>query len=253
MTNSASLEIPDWVPAEVADAARFMTVWALPPVEVLHVAQRLLRDERMKKVWAELNRSWRDDYKPTNRKFHGAKLPQEIGSWRALSQTWKGRAAENAAIGDGLFSEFFSSLARAGEIAERCAPSPPIPSERRHGLAVALYFALAAALYVSGEETVSKKDVDSWETTLRLRGLRERANAVRELVATPQVSSLIVERQRFDPRVRAFVANLAYWCESIFGDSMARTIATTANVAFEKSGRDMLTRDMVKAILKNLH
>lgn len=252
MTSLASLEIPDWVPTEVAGVARMMTTLALPPVEVVQVTRRLLRDERMQKVWTELGRCRREEYRPTNKKFHETNLPPEIESWGAMSQTWKSRAAENQAIGDQPFAAFFSTLARAAEVAANDSPSVPIPDHLRHGIALALYFAIAAALFVSGEKSVSRKDVESWEMGLRLRGFAERANAIHDIVAKPQVSRLIVDRQRQDPRLKAFVVNLAYWCESMFGDPMARTIATTANVVFEKTGPDELTRNTVRAFLKHL-
>lgn len=252
MSSPHVLEIPDWVPAEVAGAARIIVSVEETPPEVVDVTQRLLSNVQMKKVWTELMRNRREDYRPSGESFHQIQLPREIESWGAMAGTWKGLATENQGLGDGKFARQFGFLSMAAEVIEHKNPSPPIPDSMRHGLALALFFSIAVTLYCAADRSITKNGVERWENTLRERGLDGRSNAVRSFVAKPEVSRLVVERQRSDPRLRAFVVSFALQIEHIFGSPLARTIATTANVAFDLTESRMITYETVKAILKKL-
>lgn len=185
------LETPDWVPIEVASAAR-MIVSAEPPSEVIEVVQRLLSNAQMKRVWTELNRNRRENYHPTGKTFHQSQLPREVESWGAMAGTWNALAAENESLGEEPLARQFNSLSRRAEFIEHYHPSPPVPDSMRHGLALALFFSLAVALYSARDRSITQKDVDRWEKAFRERGLNERADAVRRFVAKPEVSRLVV-------------------------------------------------------------
>ena len=252
MSSHPVLEIPGWVPTEVAAAARMIVSDTEPPPEVMAVTQRLLSDAQMKRVWTELKRTRREGYRSGVVTLHLSQLPREVESWGAMARTWKTIAGENRSLGERLLERQFDSWSMSAELLEHHNPSTPVPHDMRHGLALALFFSFAVALYCAGERSITKKDVNRWERAFRKRGLNERADAVRSLVAKPEVSRLVIERQRIDPRLRAFIVNLALQVERIFGSPLARTIATTANVAFDKTEPKILTHETVKAILKKL-
>jgi len=251
MSRTHVLETPDWVPAKVAAVARII-VSDDPPSEVIEVTQRLLSNAQMKRVWTELNRNRRENYRPTGETFHQSQLPREVESWGAMAETWSALAVENQSLGEDSLARQFNILSRHAELIDYHHPSPPVPDSMRHGLAMALFFSLAVALYSARDRSITQKDADRWEKAFRERGLNERAEAVRSFVAKPEVSRLVVERQRFDPRLRAFIVTLGLQVERIFGSPLARTIATTANVAFNNTASTAISHETVKAILKKL-
>ena len=107
MSSHTVLEIPYWVPVEVAAAARIIVSVEETPPEVVDVTQRLLSNIQMKKVWAELMRSRREDYRRSGESFHQSVLPREVESWGAMAGTWNELAAENRSIGEVLFARQF--------------------------------------------------------------------------------------------------------------------------------------------------
>ena len=107
MNTLDSVESPSWVPPKVVDAARLISGEEDAPTEVVAVVRRLLMDERMKTVWAELNTCQRENYRSTDRKFHFSKLPPEVGSSAALAKTWRERTEENRELGDTVMAKQF--------------------------------------------------------------------------------------------------------------------------------------------------
>lgn len=246
------LEVPEWVPAEVAAAARMILGNGEAPLDIVKVTQRLLSNVQMKKVWVELKRNRRDKYRPSGESFHSIQLPPEIDSQDALVQRWKAEAEENRSLGDEPLAKQFEFLSMAGQVIENNSPAPPIPDDMRHGLALALFFSLAVALYAARERSITQKEAERWENVARNRGLTEQAGAVRRFLAKPEVSRQLVKRQRVDPRLRAYIVNLAFQTRQIFGSPLARTIATTANVAFAETGSPAITPATVKALLRKI-
>jgi len=91
---------PDWVPPAVARVAQiiWVTIDGLS-LDSRLALKRLIHDQRMKTVWAELMKYQRDNYRVTQTPFHASNLPKEIESWDALAKAHRQRAADLRELG----------------------------------------------------------------------------------------------------------------------------------------------------------
>jgi hypothetical protein len=86
------LELPGWVPAEVADMARSLIPddTALPP-ETFALIKRLIGDPPLEWVWRELLKHKRIAHASTPDLFYSSILPGAVGSWADMATAPKAR------------------------------------------------------------------------------------------------------------------------------------------------------------------
>lgn len=243
------IEVPVWVPARVAQTARFIfdQFQSTDEAEAIAALTRLTCDVRMRDVWQDLDKRVRRDHRPTEKPFYRSTLPAAVESWGSLAAAWRARARQYRELGDALTAEGYEQNAAAMEEFDRKHPPTALAAEERHQLALATFFAMAVAAYQDRSRTVSRAEVNRVISDSVNKSREGQAAAYRRAAADPDVSRLIVARHRTDSRLEAFVETLARWTTQIFGVPLYGIIATTANVAFERTDLD---RQRIRAMLK---
>jgi hypothetical protein len=219
-----TLSIPDWVPvavaAQAADMWRHVTAFglnspfwlnALPGLARL---RRLVCDERMGRVWCELQRMKRDGSGFVNPAWGGHKQSNES---QQESMLW-----------------LFNLVAGYGNPLLVVRTHSEVDTER-------------AKLVDAAEKLRSVSRIVSSFAPLRSEAIAAEANAlckeVERRYGAPNgvnIQKLVVKRHRGDPHLRAFIIMTATACKTCFDASLYGTVATIANVAFnrrDKNGR----------------
>jgi hypothetical protein len=242
-----SVGVPEWVPPMVAEMASLLVGDLGPDDEIPDIIERLLSHPRMKRVWHELSKKIRQDYKPTPKPFHAAVLPPQVGSWKAMAQALRTRGSEYSEMGRDPIANSYKMLATAAQARHGNEPEA-LEESARQELAMAMVFALTVSLYNVGIKTVSRSDVERKIHELDEQSKAVEANAIRRQSEAPANTRFIVHRQRTDPRINAFVEGLAFELKNIYGEALYGVIATLTSIAFQLKSplRDPNVRAMLR-------
>jgi hypothetical protein len=263
---STNLELPAWLPPPVASYARQISRQTLADKPLLC---RLTSDPRMERVWTELLKRKRSNYKKTEAFTHTASTSMDwsptVRAQHQRVQTLRrtsGRDNEDEA----RKIEAYARLNRFGDTLTWGGEKLPI---QEHAL-VALFdqafeFARTASRPVPRAAAKEKRahyldmasriraDVGGLDSLSSRQALVDAAFAYEELAdkaAPPPGHPLHVQRQgRGDERQTAFVLQLVDASRAIFGQSFYRTVAIVANVAFECDG---WTGERVRKVTKRI-
>jgi hypothetical protein len=243
-----TFETPSWVPPGVARLIEKLSEPDSTPVPVdPEVIRRLATDVRMRNVWAELTKKARDTDGTTGRAFHLGRLPDAVRSWGALAGAERAQSNRIGDLGDAEGAQAYKQLAEGMDFLDCMRAKPSIDSAQEHQLSLALLFLCTLSLYASNLTSVSKEEVEAWKQRELAAGNTSIAAAIDREVADPNVQRLIVARHRTEPRLEAFVEQMAIQLRQLFGNPLHGVLATVANVTF---GRDDLTRERVRTILR---
>jgi hypothetical protein len=273
------LEAPDWVPGPVAELARIMYRHLIADGAdsgSIKLLRRLTCDPRMKRVWNELLRHKRVNYRTTGHFLHPARSGPKI-FWTREARTRLRRAdlirildkeeriakiepleasallAEFAEI-TGLFSRYGgrhpensrqqNALAFLFHEAFTLAQQKPRPVSQTEAQAARSYF-LAMAKRILADEIQQRRLGRPPEERLS-----RAASAYVELADTVAPASgsplLVMRRHGHNESVKGFVMEFASTTKEIFGAPLFGTVATFANVALD---RDDLTGEKVRKML----
>ena len=228
LTAPGGLEIPDWVPSGVRSTITSLweTFAALPPdvrdtLPFVPRFRRLVGDPRMKRVWDELQRKSKVRGGYENQAMGGADESADDAQARAMTLLFiwiagytatEPRTQTERAFADEK-QKLCNAVAQLREAADTVFLFAPW-----HGQAVKN---VAAAL--------SAEIDDRYATGTGM---------------TP--TTLIVERERSDSEVQAFVFLAADTCRSFFGRNLLSTVAHLANVSLDRTD---MTRCRVKVLI----
>jgi hypothetical protein len=270
-------DFPGWVPRPVAHLAHIMY-----EQETRHgvdtgsteLLRRLACDPRMERVWNELLKRKRANYRPTSAFFRSARFgPQTFWTPEARSQLRRANAIRR--LGDGELRGEIKHLETSALLAElgREFLLPRYEGRReipRQQLALAFLFHQAFALARQKPRPVSRTEAQAarshylkmakciladnteWQ---RLRGfpderLSRAVSAYMELadeLAPAPGSPLLVKRKHGrNEFIKGFVMEFASTTKEIFGAPLFETVATFTNVALN---RDDLTGEKVRKML----
>jgi hypothetical protein len=265
---TTDLEIPDWLPAPVRTFAQTEYVRLVRDAEAIQVLRRLVSDSRMERVWNELLRRERVNYKSAKAFVHPASQPGRDSSWTPEARYWRHRAQELRRLGgrendreaDDLV--LMANISELGEVMFLLGDD----SEDESPQDLALAFVLLQALKLAKEKprpvslAESRKVRHHYETMAKIiraeavahkhdARLCEAAflyDAMADKAAPAAGSPLLVKRKRAsDERALGFVRALATTTREIFGARLCGTIATIANVALERT-------DLTSAIVRKM-
>jgi hypothetical protein len=263
VSTSTTVTFPNWLPPAVIHAAEQLHSELASEenrAEALELWSRLVFDLRMKRVWHELYKKNRNRYKATEEFLYPACLTHASGAARqrrrALELREKGGPKNKskadlleaeAALLEGLYDP----------------PADPRWSEQDRGVQRFLRRAYEAAL---DHELVFLSDLEAKVSTLQKVAMRLRSDAAilsslrmerearkLQLLASDcddEASNIlpydghlfslqtddpwIITRRRGDLELRTFVANLSIITGTLFGKTLHGTLATVANVRFNR-------------------
>jgi hypothetical protein len=223
----------------------------------LAVLSRLVSDPRMKLVWEELYKKSRDDkYQTTEEFFYPARVTS--ASWAAIHRQ---QACELRKTG-GEANEREARLLEAEATLEESAEDSPTDtgwSEQDRAVQLFLYQACHSALDIHpvflADIQAKVKELCKISENLREQaailqsfGMGRNARKLGEIAADcddeawnlepnkPRADDpWIITRNRGDSNVRTFVADLSISTQSLFGSALSGTLATTANVVFNRN------------------
>jgi hypothetical protein len=276
------LKVPDWVPARVARLAHLMHEDATKrraDAESIELVRRLTCDPRMKRVWNELLRRKRANYRTTEAFLHPVRSgPQTF--WTREARARRRRAEELRTLANGgaraevkkletwaLLSELGRTTFSGSHIFSGY-DGPEI--DRQQLQALAFLFHEAFTLALQKPQPMSRTDAQTARSLYlsmaeRIAGdntereslhgfpderLSEAACAYLELadeMAPAPGSPLLVDRKHErNEFIKGFVLEFASTTTEIFGEALFRTVATFANVALN---RDDLTGQQVRKLV----
>jgi hypothetical protein len=225
----------------------------------LEVLSRLVSDARMRSVWQEIYKKKRRDHKPTEEFLHPACLTMRSRSAESRRQAHRFReegleheaklceaiAAAEERLGnrpaDPQWSE--QDLAAQAFLQQACLLATDVIPIRLADIAAeqAKLANISASLrQLAVELDDIGRELDAGEMIRIAHDCDEELRAYEEAPFNP---NLIIKRKRSDPKIRTYAVNLSLFAYSIFRKPLSGTIATTANVVFE---RDDLTDDKVR-------
>jgi hypothetical protein len=259
MTADPLPTIESWVPAAVADAAlRLHAELAAEDKSEngLTVLSRLISDRRMKAVWKVLYQRDRDEnYRPTENfeypavmtmKSSAAKHRQqarvlrerggELNESSARLLEAEARAEENVPVfgHDPRWSE--QELAVRYLLEHACRIAIDIAPTYRSDIQARLK-RISAVTTILREQAEELVEIGMLNEAFELGDIVDKCNELRELdeqifeTAGPR----IIDRERTDPKLRTYVADLYMFTFPVFGSPLYGTLATVANVAFKCS------------------
>jgi hypothetical protein len=249
------LEFHDWIPPYIRDVAQVIYIDANTPQDI-ELLRRLVLDPRLERVWNELLKKKRKDYKRVDQYVH----PVTEGAWSFRARLLQSRAVELRKMGENTRADCIELRALLQEfdvpnLFNRLSVRELSLQER--GLSFLFYtaFSLArpAPLSLSVAQTrnatlpfsvmADRLRADAAEQQ-RLRGfsdqrLLEAAVAYDELAEDaggPLGTTVVVNRKsRGDVQRRGFVKALASTTQAVFGHSLYGTVATLTNVALKRN------------------
>jgi len=159
---TAALAVPDWCPKSVAVQARKLDAMLRSrydePPEAVGILHRLAADERMCRVWTELGKRKRTDYRRTEEFLHTATFPATLNARQRQMKSYRQRAAEQIAAGNA------ESARVLGKLAEHAASldSPEAIQSDALGLLFhqAFWFAAHGARAIPRRELPAEVDAD---------------------------------------------------------------------------------------------
>jgi hypothetical protein len=271
VSTSTTVTFPNWVPPAVIDAAKQLHSELASeenPAEALELWSRLMFDSRMKRVWQELYKRSHKRHKATEEFFHPACITNASDAARkrrrALELREKG-GPKNVSEADLLEAE--AALVEG----EYDPPADPKWSEQDRAVQLFLRRAYEAALnhelvFLSDlEAKVSKlqnvaKRLRSDSAVLSLLGMEREARKIQRIASDFDYEAFnilpnqgipseqndgpffnlqtddpwIITRRRGDLELRTFLANLSVITGTLFGQALYGTLATVANVRFNR-------------------
>jgi hypothetical protein len=276
-------EVPDWVPGPVSHLAHLMHKDAIKreeKAESIELLRRLTCDPRMRKVWNELLRRKRTNYRASKTFLHPVRSgPQTFWTLEARKRRRHAELIRTLSDGEARAEvkelEMWASLSEfagtmyifSGSHIFSGYEGPEI--DRQHH-ALAFLFHEAFTLARQKPEPVSLTDaqvsrnhyltmakciLSNNTERQRLRGypderLSKAASAylelADELAPAPGSPLLVMRRHGRNDFIKGFVVEFASITKEIFGAPLLRTVATFANVAL---GRDDVTGDKVRKML----
>jgi hypothetical protein len=274
---STTITFPNWLlPAVVHAAEQLHSAVGSEenPAEALELWSRLVFDPRMKRVWSELYKKKRIHHKGTDEFFYPACLTNASGAARQ-----RRRALEFREKGDPKSVSEADLLEAEAALLESLydPPSDPRWSEQDRAVQLFLRRVYKAALnheliFLSDlEAKVSKlqkvaKRQRSDAAILKSLGLKREARKLRQIASDLDKDAFstlpyggannysletddpwIITRQRGDLELRTFVANLSTVTGTLFKQTLYGTLATVANVRFN---REDVTHRKVREMLR---
>jgi len=213
-----ALTTPAWVPGPVAHAARTLHAHYLKSNNAKYnaVLERLIADERMRRVWTELSRHRREQYQKTDVFLHSADLlwidsetPQDHQGAAMASLL---NFAVNLAVNEPrVITRKELEKVRSGVLDKAAALKTAANEIRFYGPSQ------AAAAKVNDDIARDRK----------------------ELLPKMEESPLVVDRDTGDAQGRCFALLLSRYCRHLFGSPLYGITAIDASVALE---REITTR-----------
>jgi hypothetical protein len=251
---------PEWVPQCIQDLVQILYNDAnrhncTKDVEIL---DRLTLDPRMKRVWDELLKKKRLNYRKTEQYVHPmASYDEPKRFWSFAARSLQSRAEERRKRGEGLEADRVLMRAAVLEmevpnIFNRLHPAKLAPQER--GVIFLFYTAFKFAQEMPQLVSVAeaRKAFRAMAKTIRadvatqkqrMRGYFDLdAACAHEELADDAVGSLgtvilVSRKARSEPRLKGFVMVLASTTKELFGVPLYRTVATLTNVAPQQKRR----------------
>jgi hypothetical protein len=246
--NEPEIDCPEWTPAIVCEMANYLAPLLVnAPAEVKVLLFRLLWDERMKPVWEEIGKRKRVRYVRSEKYFYSVHLPAETESWPNLARALRQEENKLRELGDRSGAERFTSLATDAEARATSAGSDTHPDFPPQELAKAVIFALVLGIFRAGLQTIRTSDFGALIARLRAEGKEQEAEAYLQQAQDPKNKQFLVDRQRTDARIEAFVKGLATETTKLFGSPLYGVLAILMNVAFEGAGYD---QQRIRALLR---
>jgi hypothetical protein len=207
--DSASLTIPTWVPELVAQAARTLRAHYLKSNSISHnvILERLIADERMRRVWKELSRHRREQHQPTDAFLRSSELLKQDAAMTSLFY-------------------FALNLAVNAPAVITRKELETVRSETLHRVAALRAAADEIRLYGPSQAAAAKVNDDI-------------ARHLEEPLPRMEASRLVVERDTGDAQARCFSILFTGYCRQVFGSPLYGTTATVASVAL---GREITAR-----------
>ena len=219
------LEFPAWVPVPVVQTA--IALWSVdaerPPLyardtEIQQIVLRLARDPRMLRVWDELGK-----------KNYGVSVPDAWSLWLRRAKLMPDEHGPQTPDDVGL-AVFFKEAVLVR-------------------LDVSLL--LVAAKGVALGEAIVKEPASDGESLRVMAQIRDALDGKASPTGTPLRKLLdenlkVMQRDRGNVEAFNYVLRLAPTTKRLFGWVMHTSLATTANVAFDLSGEDQISRDNVR-------
>ena len=271
------LKVPDWVPAPVARLAHLMHEDATKrgaDAESIELVRRLTCDPRMKRVWNELLKRKRANYRTTEAFLHPVRSgPQTF--WTREARARRRRAEVIRTLADGEARAAVKKLETWARLSEWAGTNfifsgshifsgyeGPKIDRQQHALAFLFHEAFTLAL--QKPQPMSRTDAQTARTLYfsmakriiaenterQDERLSEAACVYLELadeIAPAPGSPLLVDRKHErNESIKGFVLEFASTTTEIFGEALFGTVATFANVALN---RDDLTGQQVRKLV----
>jgi hypothetical protein len=265
VSTSTTVTFPNWLlllPAVIHAAEQLHSELASEknPAEALELWSRLVFDSRMKGVWQELYKKKRDRHKATKEFFYPACLTNASDAARKRRRALELRKKS----GPKTVSEADLLEAEAAVLESLYdPPADPRWSEQDRAVQLFLRRAYEASL---DHELVFLSDLEAKASKLQKVAKRQRSGAAIlsslgmecEAQKLQQIASdcddeafnilpydgvhfslqthdpWVITRRRGDLELRTFVANLSIITEPLFGKTLHGTLATVANVRFNR-------------------
>jgi hypothetical protein len=254
-----TFEFPDWAPLPVCKlAARmYVTGWNGADPELLLILNRLTSDARMENVWTELRKRRRQKYVKTNNFMHPATAPGLQTSWTPGARSLRERAKEMRRSRRQVEAKRLDIYAAVSEITipQEILPElgpQPVPTQ---DFALAWFFDQVVKLARHPPKPITLSDVLRLRKPYVAMASRLRADAAKQKgyseplmaaadayegladeVAPSPTSPLVVRRKpRGDEELKGFSIAVIEVTKGIFGQRLLRTVATLANVVFDRT------------------
>jgi hypothetical protein len=225
------LDIPLWVPSEVAEFARFAYENAIrrhtsEGVVVAALVERLATDARMQAVWAQLQKKKRHRYKPT-----------DVFLYRVRSE-----AKVVGTIADPMKRQMdamlwlFSAVVVLSLPHDHAAVAPSPPPQSREWASFAPKLRKQADRFrAAGEDKLAHL----LEATLEGR---ERIHALEDL------GPIFARQIRGNKQVQFFARAVARLCRDLFGDFMYGTVSWLVSVALDRNITGHMIREWCRSL-----
>jgi hypothetical protein len=257
-----TLDLPAWLPRPVQDVAQIKCGEIRgEKLEGLQLLRRLTSDVRMERVWSELLKRKRLQHKRTKDFLHPASpFDPPNSSWTPAARSLRGRAAELQQAGDWRSIQEAKRLeasARVSHFLEMASLFPWYPERLdwpAQDLALAFVFHQAFELglrtprstpsaearklrrrYLDFAKRIRCDAAEHSSTADELMAAAFAYEMLADQAAPPPGDPLLVERKhRSDVVWTGFVLALVSTTGAVFGKPLYGTVATIANVVFER-------------------
>jgi hypothetical protein len=219
--DSTSLTVPTWVPEPVAQAARALHDHHLKANNVKSCAlQRLVADERMRRVWGELSKRRRERYQKTDVFQYCANLP------------WVDTDAPQDHQDAAMASLLYFAVNHAGN-------APRVITRKELETVRGKEHDKVAALGVAADEI----RLYGPSQAAAVKVIEDHARNLEEQLSKMEASPLVVERDTGDAQARCFCILFAGRCRQLFGSPLYGITAIVASVALGREITDRAARE----------